>query len=238
MPGTRETPRELLPKLPPSRGSSQNALAGTPVPKHPYGHSGPDTGPRPGAGSLGRRRPEGRPAQPPCGNRTTPCGARSERHGEPLPTLRGVPDCSGNTQQCTAAPGRRQPKEPPGFRGSGDLFALPGDRFVEPGDAAASRPGARAPRQARKGETPRKPWPKPQPPRGPEPSAPSTPCESTQAVSRRAGLAALTASHRLNRGPDAGPAATERFSRSARPSPFRGRSAGAASPGPCFLGRR
>ncbi len=181
---TRETPRELLPRLPPSRGSSQSALAGTPVPKRPCEHSGPTPGRSPKPVRSVAESPKALRRGALSGSAATPCGVRRERHSEPLPTRRGLPDRSGNKNECRDSPRPSQPLREPGFRASGLLFAGPPARRRPRRYVAATRERDRLPvdaggagagptgheKGAQISETPRKLWPKPQPPRGLNPS--------------------------------------------------------------------
>jgi hypothetical protein len=123
---TRETPRELLPKLPPSRGSSQSTLAGTPVSKRPCEHSDPTPGRSPVPVRSVAESPKAPRRGALSGPAAAPCGVRRERHDEPLPARRGLRDRSCSTPECRGSPRCRQPPEEPGFRASDLLFARPG----------------------------------------------------------------------------------------------------------------
>jgi hypothetical protein len=208
---TREAPRELLPKLPPSRGSSQSALAGTPVSKRPCEHSDPMPGRSPVSVRSDAESPKAPRRGTLAGSAAAPCGVRRERHDEPLPTRRGLRDCSCSTHECRGSRRRRQPPGQPGFRAPGLLFARSvhgakpptGLRGRPPGRAGEWGRGSRGSSNAQKGrgtagwppisETPRKPWPEPQPPRGLNPSL-GRPFGNALASSRREGLAPLSAS--------------------------------------------
>ena len=122
---TREAPRELLPKLPPSRGSSQSALAGTPVSKRPCEHSDPTPGRSPVPVRSDAESPKAPRRETLAGSAAAPCEARRERHDEPLPARRGLRDRSCSTNECRRSRRRRQPPGEPGFRASGLLFARP-----------------------------------------------------------------------------------------------------------------
>jgi len=223
---TREAPRELLPKLPPSRGSSQSALAGTPVSKRPCEHSDPTPGRSPVPVRSDAESPKAPRRETLAGSAAAPCEARRERHDEPLPARRGLRDRSCSTNECRRSRRRRQPPGEPGFRASGLLFARPcpgaGPMQAAGGDDRAHRRwgrGSRGDPNPRRGEGwagwPRKARPRGSLGRSRSPLGASTLRSGALSVTlwRRAAGRVLHPS-RLpvirNLGSDAGPAATGR----------------------------